>query len=94
MEVLTRVLKVVCLWELLYTDNMVLMAETLEDLKKKLIFGMIILRQKGSVSVSVKQNLYVSNPVFQSSQLRAQQILHTVTSMHATCMERFLHAQN
>ena len=36
MEALSREFRVGCLWELLYTDDTVLMAETLEDLKKKL----------------------------------------------------------
>ena len=36
MEALSREFRVGCPWELLCTDNLVLMAETLEDLKKKL----------------------------------------------------------
>ena len=36
MEALSREFRVGCPWELLYTDDLVLMAETLEDLKKKL----------------------------------------------------------
>ena len=36
MEALSREFGVVCPWELLYLDDLVLMAETLEDLKKKL----------------------------------------------------------
>ena len=35
MEALSREFRVGCPWELLYTDDLVLMAETLEDLKKK-----------------------------------------------------------
>ena len=35
MEGLSREFRVGCPWELLYTDDLVLMAETLEDLKKK-----------------------------------------------------------
>ena len=37
MEVLSREFKVGCLWVLLFADHLVLMAETLEYLKKKLI---------------------------------------------------------
>ena len=35
MEALSREFRVGCPWELLYTDDLVLMAQTLEDLKKK-----------------------------------------------------------
>ena len=38
MEALLREFKVGCLWELLCTDDLVLMAETLEDLKKVTIW--------------------------------------------------------
>ena len=36
MEALSREFKVGCHWELLYADDLVLMAETLKSLKKKL----------------------------------------------------------
>ena len=36
MEAISRKFKVGCPWELLYADDLVLMAETLENLKKKL----------------------------------------------------------
>ena len=37
MEALLREIKVGGSWEMFYTDDLVLMTETLEDLKKKLI---------------------------------------------------------
>ena len=36
MEALSRDFKVSCPWELLYADDLVLVSETLEDLKEKL----------------------------------------------------------
>ena len=36
MEAISRKFKVGCSWELLYADDLLLMAETLENLKKKL----------------------------------------------------------
>ena len=60
MEALSREFKVGYPWELLYTDDLVLMAETVEDLKKKLKqSGKTILSRKGSMSMSIKQNLYL-----------------------------------
>ena len=47
MEALSREFKVGCLWELLYKDDLVLMAETLEDLKKKLTIWKDNIEAKG-----------------------------------------------
>ena len=65
MEAFSREFKVGCPWELLYADDLVLMVETLEDLKS----GKIISIQKSSVSTSIKQNLYAANTICQSSQI-------------------------
>ena len=46
-EVLSREFRVGCLWELLYADNLVLMAETLEDLKKMLTIWKDNVKSKG-----------------------------------------------
>ena len=76
MEALSRELKVGCLWELLYADDLVLMAETLHDLKKKLTIWKDNVNAKGlcvnakglntnqTKLVCSKQNLSVkSDPV-------------------------------
>ena len=47
METLSREFKVGCPWELLYADDLVLMAETLEDLKKKLTIWKDNIEAKG-----------------------------------------------
>ena len=47
MEALSREFKVGCPWELLYAGDLVLMAETLEDLKKKLTIWKDNIEAKG-----------------------------------------------
>ena len=47
MEALSRKFRVGCPWELLYTDYLVSMAETLEDLKKKLTIWKDNIEAKG-----------------------------------------------
>ena len=71
MEALSREFKVGCPWELLYADDLVLMAETLENLKKKLTNWKENIKAKGllvNVSktklVCSKRNLSIkSDPV-------------------------------
>ena len=46
-EALSREFRVGCPWKLLYADDLVLMAETLEDLKKKLIIWKDNIEAKG-----------------------------------------------
>ena len=65
MEALSREFRVGCPWELLYADNLVLMAETLEDLKKKLTIWKDNIKAKGSGSMSRKQSLYAANTIRQ-----------------------------
>ena len=48
MEALSRELNVGCPWKLLYADDLVLVAETLEDLKKKIKMWKDIHGKKGS----------------------------------------------
>ena len=69
MEALTRKLKVSSPCELLYTNDLVLMAEILENLKKKLTIWEGNAEGKGSVSTSIIQNLYAANTICQSSQI-------------------------
>ena len=47
METLPREFKVACAWELLCSDDLVLMAEALEDLKKKLTTLKVSIKAKG-----------------------------------------------
>ena len=65
MEALSREFRVGCPWELLYADNLVLMAETLEDLKKKLTIWKDNIKAKGFGSMSRKQSLYAANTIRQ-----------------------------
>ena len=58
MEALSREFRVGCPWELLYADNLVLMAETLEDLKKKLTIWKDNIKAKG-LWVNVKKTKLV-----------------------------------
>ena len=69
MEALLREFRIGCPWELLYADDLVLMAETFEDLKGSSQSGKIISRQKGSASTSIKQSLYATNTIHQESQI-------------------------
>ena len=58
MGALSREFKVGCPWELLYTDDLVLMAETLEDLKKKFIIWKDSIQAKG-LRVSINKTKLV-----------------------------------
>ena len=70
MEALSRGFKVCCSWEFLHADDVVLLAETFEDLKKKLaaIWKNIVMA-KGLRVNAIKQNFYAANTVRQSSQI-------------------------
>ena len=69
MKALPREFRVGCPWELLYADKLVLMAETLEDLKKKLTIWKDNIEANVSVSTTIKQNLYAADTICQSSQI-------------------------
>ena len=69
MEALPREFRVGCPWELLYADKLVLMAEILEDLKKKLTIWKDNIEANVSVSTTIKQNLYAADTICQSSQI-------------------------
>ena len=57
METLSREFKVGLPWELLYSDNSVLMAETLENLKKELTIWKDNIEAKGTVLTISSQYL-------------------------------------
>ena len=71
MEALSREFKVGCPWELLYADDLVLMAETLKSLKKKLTIckdnietkGLCIDVNKTKLACSKHNQLVKSDPV-------------------------------
>ena len=65
MEALSKEFRVGCPWELLYAGDLVLVAETLEDLKKKLKIWKNNIEAKGLRSVSIKQSLYAANTICQ-----------------------------
>ena len=70
MEALSRRFKVCCSWEFLHADDVVLLAETFEDLKKKLAASWKnIVMAKGLRVNAIKQNFYAANTVRQSSQI-------------------------
>ena len=65
MEALSKEFRVGCPWELLYAGDLVLVAETLEDLKKKLKIWKNNIEAKGLRSMSIKQSLYAANTICQ-----------------------------
>ena len=69
MEALPREFRVGCPRELLYADDLVLMTETLVDLKKKLTIWKDNIEANVSVSTTIKQNLYAADTICQSSQI-------------------------
>ena len=60
MEALSREFRIGCPWELLYTNDLVLMAETLEDLKKKLTIWKDNIEVKGLWANVIKTKLACS----------------------------------
>ena len=66
MEALSREFRVGCHRELLYADNLVLMAEILKDLKKKFTIFKDNIEANGLwVSTLIKQSLYAANTICQ-----------------------------
>ena len=70
MEVLSREFKVGSPWELLYTDNLVLMTETLEDLKKKLTIWKDNIEAKWfRVNINKTKLVHAANTIRHRSQI-------------------------
>ena len=65
MEALSKEFGVGYSRELLYAGDLVLVAETLEDLKKKLKIWKNNIEAKGLRSMSIKQSLYAANTICQ-----------------------------